>query len=203
MQPQQPPTTPVPNYDFILSPQQTPKRGLGGGLFKNDLIVKLIFLVGSAVVLMIIVAVALNLFFSNKTNLGDLISLTAAEQEIVRVSAEGKLAVDQPIKNAAMNTQLSITSHQQDWFAFLGTYNTKVTPKQLILKKDTATDRKLTLAKQNSTFDPTYTDIMRGQLESYAAAIKRAYMGAGNKTERALLDTHYTDVKLLLEQWPQ
>ncbi len=195
--------TPAPNYDFILGPDQKPKRVIGGGIAGNSFIIKLVVIIGGAVLLMIVGALVVNLLFGDKTKLGDIISLTATEQELIRISTEGKEANDQPIRNAAMNTQLSVKSHQQDWFSFLALYGQKVAPEQLVLKKNAATDKRLASAKQTSTFDPTYTTVMRSQLETYAAAIKTAYNGATSKTERDLLDTQYTDVRLLLEQWPQ
>lgn len=195
--------TPGNNYDFIMSASKPPKAPIGGGITKDPLIMKLLLIIGGAVGFMIIAAVGVNLFLSSKTNLDDLVAIAQTEQEVVRVSVEGKNANSQPIKNAAMSTQLSVKSQQQAWLTFLQKYRRKVKAEELALKKSTKTDQQLTAAQQTSTFDTTYTTVMRSQLDAYAAQLKQAYSGATNKQERTLLNSQYQGVQLLLKQWPE
>ena len=199
------PAPPSGNYDFIMNPSKQPKPGKSGGLGSignNKFIMMIIFIVGAAVVLMIVVAVVINIFFGNKTNLVDLVTIAQTEQELIRVSAKGKQANDQVIKNASMSTFLVLETQKKEWLAFLIKYGEEVDDKRLNAKKDLTTDRKLTNAAQTSTFDSTYSLLMRSQLEAYGASLQEAHSHATSKTERALLSKHYQQVELLLKQWP-
>jgi len=202
MEPQ--PAQPLPgnHYDFILNPEKPQKRGLLGGLGGDSLIAKIVFLIGGAVIFMVVMAVVINLFFGSKTSLDTLVGIAQTEQEIVRLGSLSKDATDQAVKNASLNTQLTVKSHQQVWLAFLAERSRTVKSEELVLKRDSATDKKLRVADQTSTFDTTYTTVMKAQLEAYSAALKTAYQGASNKKEKELLAKHYDDVKLLLKQWP-
>lgn len=193
---------PTNNYDFILNPQKPAKKSNLGDVSSNPFIMKIAFILGGALVVMIILAVTVNLFFSKKTNLEVLVSLAQTEQEVVRISDMSNNATDQTVKNAAINTSVTIKTQQQEWVAFLAKHKRKVETKELSLKRNPATDNKLTLAKQTSTFDTAYTSVMRTQLQAYIAALKTTYQGATSKQERALLGEHYSEAQLLLKQWP-
>lgn len=196
--------TPSPdnNYDFIINPGQAPKKRFNIPFAGDSFIMRIVFMLGGAVVVMIILAVVVNTFFGDKTNIASVIALTQSEQEIARLGAQGKKASSQEIKNAAANTQLSLKTHQNKWLGFLSEYGKDLKQKDLDLKKDTATDNRLKTAEQTSTFDTTYNAIMRSQLEAYATALSDAYDGSPNQEQRQFLRAHYNDVKLLLEQWP-
>lgn len=203
MNPEQP-SAPIPgsgNYDFIINPQK-PSRRLLGGISNNPLIMKIVFVAVGAVVLIIIIAVVANILFGTKTNISGLVAITQTEQELVRLSGQSKDATAQAIKNAAVNTEVSIKSQQKQWLAFLDKQGRKVETAELAIKKNDETDKKLTTAKQTSTFDETYTLIMRSQLETYAGALESARNAATSAQERKLLETHQQQVDLLLMQWP-
>lgn len=204
-QPQVPGPTPPPsdnNYDFILNPQKPIKKGVLGGVGSDPFVSRILFIIGGAVILMVVGALLVNIIFGGKTNLETIVSITQSEQEVVRLAAMGEDATSQPVLNAAINTQLGVKTHQQEWLAFLGQHGRKVESKELALKRNTTTDKKLTTAIQTSTFDTTYTTVMRSQLDAYAAALKSAYQGASDKQERLLLGQQYDEVQLLLKQWP-
>lgn len=201
MDPQPAGPQPTNNYDFILNPQK-PQKKLFGGMGGDTFIAKVAFIVGGAIIIMVVGALLVNLIFGSKTNLETLVSLAKTEQEIGRLSDMGKDAVEQQIKNAAINTDLVVTSHQRSWLTFVEKRGREVKSEELNLGKDSSSDRKLTLAKQTSTFDPTYTTLMRASLTDYAKDLKQAYQGATNKQEKLLLDAQYKDVVLLLKQWP-
>lgn len=188
------------NYDFIVNPE-TQKRG--SGLFKDPFITKIVIIVGGAVLVIVIAAVAINLFFGGKSNIGALLALTQREQEIVRISALGTGATGQQVKNAAINTQVSVKTNQRAGLAYLKSRGREVKPDELGLKKDATTDTKLQQAKQTSTFDTVYVEIMRAQLTAYAAELQTAYNSESNDKQRQLLASHYDDVQLLLKSWPE
>jgi hypothetical protein len=203
MQPEQS-VSPAPgnNYDFIMSPQEAPKPKFPVPLGGNSFMLKLVFIVGGAVIVVIIAAVAVNLFFARQDNIATTLSIVQTEQELVRLGTAGKKASSQEVRNAAINTQLSVKSHQQDWLDFLAARNREVKKAELELKENASTDSKLSTAEETSTFDTTYISVMRSQLESYGNALSDTYDGTSNKKQRDLLLSHYADVKLLLEQWP-
>jgi hypothetical protein len=204
MQPEQP-TTPVSgdtNYDFIINPQQDTKRGILSSAGKDPFITKIAILLGGTVLVLGVLAFVINLIFGGKTNINTITALTQTQQEIVRLSTLEKDAVDQTVKNAAVNTNVTLTSHQQKWLAYLETHGTKLKSEQLALKRDSKTDNRLELAIQTSTFDATYTTVIRTQLTTYANDLKAAYNGKSTKQQRALLNAQYRDVALLLKQWP-
>ncbi len=203
-----PPVVPAPdnNYDFIMSPTRAPKVSGSGDAkdaIKSPFVIKLLFIIGGTIAVMIAAAVLLNVFLGNKTNVEDLVAIAQRGQEIIRISGEGDTAADQTIRNAAMNTHLGLETQKQQWLIFLAKYGRKVNDEELALKKDKKTDNKLKAARQTSTFDSTFTLLMRSQLEDYGNALKSAYKGATNKQERTLLNSHYGQVQLLLKQWPQ
>lgn len=203
MEPQPGTTAPgTTNYDFILNPDQQ-KKGAGFGFIKDPFIAKIIFLVGGAVVLMVAIGLIVSFAFGGKTNTETFVALTQREEEIVRVSALGDDAVSQRIKNAAISTQVSIRSQQNELLAYLKTHGRSVAPDELVLTKNASTDNKLKLAKQTSTFDTTYTDVMREQLTAYANELKTAYDNESGSTQRQLLSAQYKDVQLLLKTWPE
>jgi hypothetical protein len=201
MEPQ--PGAPQPNYDFIMNPDKPAKAPLIGGGKGDPFIFKLLFIIGGTVIVMIVLALLVNVVFGSKTNVESFVTLTESEQEIVRISGQSREAIDQNVLNAAINTKLTVKSHQQKWLAFLKLHRREVKPEELNLKKDTTTDTRLKNAVQTSTFDATYSSIMRTQLTAYAKSLRTTYNGTTDKLQRELLSKHYDDVQLLLKQWPE
>lgn len=198
------PAAPPPgnDYNFIMNPEKAKKKVAVGGFGGDPFIAKVVLLVGGALALIVVLAIAVNLFFGGKSNIDVVVGIAQREQEIIRLSGEGDTALGQEVKNAALNTRLSVKSHQQSWVAFLSKRGRVVPPEEMNLKKDTKTDDKLKLAEETSTFDTTYTTVMVSQLENYAGLLKTAYSSTGSKTERELLSAQYNEVQLLLDQWP-
>ena len=153
--------------------------------------------------MMVIMAVAVNIFFGDKTSFGTIISLAQTEQEIVRLSTLSKSSSDQSVINAATNTSLSIKSQEQAWLAFLKSHRQKVDEKVLAIKKDATTDKKLETALATSTFDVIYVQVMRQQLGAYGNQLKAAYKGATSQQQRSIMSSQYDGVQLLLKQWPK
>jgi hypothetical protein len=202
MHPEQPDQPPANPYQFILEPPKAPKRSLlpniGDG---NSWLLKISVLVGGAVVLMIIIALGVNLFFGSKSNIDDLVSLTQTETELLRLSRQDDTLVDQNLKNTLATTAATIESHRQTWIKFVGSRGRQLSEKELALKASATTDLRLKTAQQSNTFDKTFSDIMRTQLTSYASQIQTAYDTAGNATEKTDLQTQYKETKLLITQW--
>ena len=197
-QPSTPPTG--TNYDFIMNPQKPAKRKMGVG--GDSFIFKILFIVGGAIIVMIVLAVVINLFFGGRTNVESLVTLAQDQQEITRLGELGDDATSRDVKNAAVNTTLSLKSQQGELLTYLGKRGREVKKEELALKEDSSADKRLETAKQASLFDSTYTNLMRTELTDYATALKSTYDGTTNAQQRDLLKKHYAGVQLLLKQWP-
>lgn len=201
MEPQLSTPQPGSNYDFIINPEKPAKRklvGIGGDSF----IIKVLLLVGGAIIVMAVLAIAINLLFGSRNSVESLVLLSQDQQEITRLSGLGKDATSQDVKNAAINTLLSVESQQAELMAYLAKRGREVKDVELDLKKDAAADKRLEIAKQASLFDSTYTNLMRTELTDYAQAIKSTYDATTIEQQRDLLNKHYKGVQLLLKQWP-
>ncbi|HKU19157.1 MAG TPA: hypothetical protein VJP80_07900 [Candidatus Saccharimonadales bacterium] len=203
---QQQPGAPAGNpYEFIFNPPKPPKRSgrMGmGSVSSNSWGVKIAFIVGGAALVLVILAIIVNLTLGKRTNTAELILITETQNEIARVATQGVNADDQLVRNAAVSTQLTVTSQQQTMLAFLQGRGKKVSTKTLLLKRNASTDKQLTAATAASNFDPVFTQTMVGQLNSYASSVKTAYNNAVNTTERALLANEYNQTQALIKQWP-
>ncbi|HSX33001.1 MAG TPA: hypothetical protein VLF91_01545 [Candidatus Saccharimonadales bacterium] len=188
-------------YEFIVNPALRPKkRGFNPG--GNAFAMKLVVLVGGAVVVMVFGAFILNIAFGKKVNPAALLPLAQTQTELARVADEGSTANAATVRNAAVNTSLVMTSQQQMLTAYMLKQGYKTISKTLALKKSADTDSQLTAAAAANTFDVTFTQLMVGQLQTYAASLKTTYNGATGKKERAILSADYTQVQILLSQWP-
>ncbi|HJQ07867.1 MAG TPA: hypothetical protein VJ836_00115 [Candidatus Saccharimonadales bacterium] len=202
MNPEQPLTPPSQNpYEFIMNPEKPPKPKKSFGP-SSSFVMKLLLILGGIAVLMILIAVVVNVVFGSRTNVEDFVQITKTEQELIRVSALGKKAGSQSVRNAATNTHFTVTTHQQQWLFFLGQKGRKLKEKELKLSQNVKTDAKLTTAQQTATFDPTFTTVMREHLQSYAAELQDAYTNATDPKARALLAAHHEQAEMLLTQWP-
>ncbi len=206
MNPQQAPAPYNPDpYRFIMEPPKKPKPPVNnklGSVSNNPFLMRIIFIVGGAVVTMIILAIFFNTFFATKTNTTDIVDIVETQQEIIRVADQGTRASSGDVKNAAVSTKLSLITEQQGWLTFLQKHGRKVAPKELSLKASSTTDKQLTNAIATSTFDSTFTQIMRNELTAYAAALKDAYTNSTSTSEKNMLSSNYGQVQLLLKQWP-
>jgi hypothetical protein len=203
MDPDQPGIPPPGNnYDFIVNPDK-PTGPKSSNPIKNPFVLKLVLILGGALVFVLLASFAVNLFFGDKTNVTDLVQLTQTETEIGRIAALGNQTDGQDTRNAAVNDYLVVTNQRNEWLAFLAKGGHKVAPKVLNLKKNKTTDNRLNSAKQISTFDKTYAQVMRELLTNYLTDLKNAHTNAFGKKEKDLLQKHYAQTQILLAQWPQ
>lgn len=204
MQPDQPAPTGDNPYQFIFDPGKPEKKSMlpnigGSG---NAWLVKLGLIIGGAILLMVVAAIVVNVFFGSKSSVDTIVSLAQTEVKITSFSARTNDITDQTVKNAVANTLSTVESHKQHWLTYLENNGRKLTDKELELT-DAAITKQLDDAKQANTFDSVLTTTMRSQLTKYAAAIKSAYESSGKDDEKKILSDQYADVLLLLKQWPE
>jgi hypothetical protein len=189
-------------YEFIVNPD-APKKSRGfSNISGNSFVMKLLVVVGGAVIVMLVIGFVINIFFGAKINTGDIIGLAQTETELIRLGGLGVSTASEQTRAAAINTKLTLTTHRTQWTNFLLKHGTKLKDAQLALKKSKTTDTQLAQAKQTTTFDPAYIAIMRTQLQAYITALKDGYANAAGATEKAIFNTQYDQAKTLLAEWP-
>lgn len=213
MPPQQPYYAPVPppqapqqnRYDFIMNPEQPKRRGFGfGGFGANSLTKTLVFLVGGAVILMLVIGVAMRLIVGTGFDKQQMTTIAQTQQEIARVAelAAAK-APSNNVKNAAVTAQVTTTSQQKELLALLDTRGLKIKAKTLGLLKNSKTDTTLEEAAQTATYDTTYLDTLQTQLINYKKILGTAAGNTKSKTLKAELVESYNEVLILTEQAEQ
>ena len=97
-----------------------------------------------------------------------------------------------------MQTIRTITaSEQNQTLALLKVKGQKVTPKQLLLLKDSDTDKKLATAEQSSTYDDVLLATINQLVLEYEKTAKSATSSPVGNTEKALTATLATNAKVL------
>jgi hypothetical protein len=197
-----PPTTsPAPQdpYHFIMNTEHQPKKSFGPnpGSFKG----RLLFVAGGGLLLIIALIMAFSLLFGSRENNSQLLtSLTAEQQEIIRVSDLGVLGATDPATKAfAETTKLSVMTQQQSLTSYLASKKVKVTTVILASKKDATTDTALTSATANNRFDDVFTEMLKARLASYATALKRSYDSSSNQASKKILADSYNSTTQLLK----
>lgn len=200
MQPQQTPN-PGGNYDFIMNPNQAPKRPLLPG--GNSMAQRAVMVAIGAVVLMIIIIIVSSLLNSGPDNKLSLIKATQQQTEMVRVSDLTNTSGSQTTRNIALNTSLTLASDSQKLQAALAERGIKIKQKQLLAGKNPDTDKKLDQAKAASAYDTTFLQIMDDSLGDYQATLQDAFTNSHSPTLKQLLSQEFTNAKLLRNQIDQ
>ena len=197
---QYPTTNPGSPYDFILSPQQSPKKrfSLGG-----NFAAVIGLLVGGGVLIIVVAALLLNTFSSSGTDKESLIGLAQTQTEIIRIARQGTDDRNQQAtKNLAITIEVTTMTQQQGVLALLNEMGITPKDKDLALKQDAATDERLASARATSTFDTTFVQIIQKQLQDYAVALKQLHDSAKKQAERELIASYYNQVQLIITQVP-
>jgi hypothetical protein len=189
-------------YEFILNPDQAPKKKLGGK-FGNHFILTIAMIAGGAITLMIIVAVALNVLAPAKISKEDLIGIAQTQAELLRISrqASGDSA-QQTTKNLATTVEYTMITQQKQTMDVLAKNKVTLGKKELTLKQNATTDQKFTTAKSTSTFDQTYTEIIQTELTNYANTLKSMSGKSATTAERDRMSDYYRQVQQLISQIP-
>jgi hypothetical protein len=194
---QPPPHNP---YEFILNPQnpQPKSPGLGKGNFG----MMIAFIVGGALLLMLVLGIVVTLF-SGSSNTDGFVGLSQTQNELIRVSEQGAAdATQQSTKNLAVTAQYGILTQQQQVLAFLAEHGKKVGEKEILLKQNAQTDLQFTAAKSTSTFDMVFSTVMQNQLTTYADNLKQLFNATSDKAERDMLANYHEQTQLLISQIP-
>ncbi len=186
-------------YEFIVNPN-TPKHNrslFGGG---SSVFARLGILLGGAVLLMIIVGIVISAL-APKGSTSGLTAIAQRQQEIVRVATAATLqATGQDTKNFVANTELSITSSQQQVLAYLADHGTKLAAKQLGLDKDAQTDTLLANAATANNYDSAAVENLTSQLQTYKQQLQTTFNQTSSKTVKQLVQNSFASADKLLAQ---
>jgi flagellar basal body-associated protein FliL len=188
-----------PDYSFIMNPQATRKKGLfGGGDKKQRLLVSAI--IGGVLLLALIILFTVVLGGS-KGNTERLVGLAKQQTELVRVAGLADTqATTTDTKNFASTVRVTLTSSEHATVALIAKQGQKVTDKQLATSKNTKTDATLNQAKQANQFDEVLSSTLQTSLVAYQKEVSDLYNASKSKSEKALLQDLYNQVKPLITQ---
>lgn len=158
----------------------------------------LVVLVG-LVVLAVLYAVVSSLLSSGKSeNQALLKTVTQQQQEIILTATDGSRSLlDPSLKNTATTLQLSTTSSQKELLSYASNSGISINEKELLLLHDAAIDKLLADAKTTSTYDTTWKQTTKTQLEEHAASVKKLFDQSKNAEFKKLLQTAYTNAVLV------
>ena len=187
-------------YDFIVNyDQRTGKRSpISGNRSTTNR--ALIAIVG-AIFLIVVIWIFLTILSNSSTiNTTAAIGIAQRQTELARISKDPiDQAAAQPTKDFAATTQFTLLSEQQILVNFLQLHGAKVNTTVLGADENKQSDSELLTAKANGDYDQTYITIAQSQLTSYELALKQAYTGSKNATERKLLSQDFNAAQLLLK----
>jgi hypothetical protein len=186
-------------YDFIFNPQQPAKKTLLPR--GNSMLQRIAIFGGGFVLLVIIIAIFASVLGSGgKTKSEDLITVAQDQTELIRVATDGaQNTTTLPMQNLAQDVLASITSDKTTLLTYMKGNGQKVSAKQLTLKHTSSTDTTLSTAKENSTYDSAFKDIIQSDLNAYQAAIQKAYNANPGPKGKALLTKQFDSAGLLLK----
>lgn len=194
------PITPSHNpYDFITQPPGPKKSGLlGVSSKKNRIILVVIVLLVLSLLAVIVVAV---LGQSGNKLKADYLSLAQQQAELIRISDIGvSKASRSEVKNAAVNTKLSLLSDQPATLGLAKKAGVKADAKTLNLGKDEKVDAALTAAVQTNQFDAVFIKTISQKLKQYQETLKRIYDATTSQSSRNTLSKSYKNAETLIKQ---
>jgi hypothetical protein len=198
MQPQETPSpsSPNPQYDFILKDQPKPKRSFKIPTFglPRAAAVALVSTLG----LFLIIILAHAVLGGKTTNADALIKATARAQEVVRVSKLVEpLAHNSDTQGLVATTEAALTSDQTQITAYLKRAKIKAGPKNLTIYLNKNTDAQMQAAGQNNSLDSAYASYLKQSLISYKADLQLAAKGA-SKLRLQILNRAFQSTSTLL-----
>ncbi|MBX4201929.1 hypothetical protein KW803_03520 [Candidatus Saccharibacteria bacterium] len=175
------PSSPDPQFDFMLKNNQPAKKGMGLPHFPKPL--KIIVAILLAIVLIIIASSVLS--GRGKGSSQAIINAMARGQETMRVTTlvQTTLHLQDPGTQAlAATVSSSLSSDSQQMADYLSKNGTKkIGVALLAVDTDKSTDSLLQTASQNNNLDNAYKTYLKDSLTKYAAELQTAYNSVGPK----------------------
>lgn len=186
-------------YDFIMGNRQKSKRPSLSLPAPDSQKQRIIVLAGIVAILLIFFLFIIAIVRGGGENKDTFLKVLQQQTEIARVAGIGaaEASASQNTKNAATNTQLSVSSGKQSLVKTLGTVGVKFGDKQLAGVPNQKTDERLTEAKAAANFDSTLIALLSEQVTDYQASLQQAYDTTGSKSLKGALATEYQNAQTL------
>ena len=201
MYPQQNYTPNNPNdYEFIVNPQQAPKKKLLGG---SSVAVRIGIVLGGIFLLLITFVIIRNVLTSGSSNKTALVAVVSEQKELVRLTTNMLLKgapLNGKTKNVAITTELSVGSARTELINYMAKNGQKVDQKKILYPISALNDKQLKAATASGNYDAAANDVLRVQLTSYQADLKTAYNKTSGDVGREILNRQYDAASLLLKQ---
>jgi hypothetical protein len=184
-------------YEFMITPKDKPKASLFKGAKSSAS--RLLLIVLGAGLVVVILAIVISALLPKNSSVQSLTAIAQEQQEIMRVASQGeRQATSETTKGIAYTVDLSIGTSQTKLLNYLSTRNTKLSTKQLDLKKDANTDTMLEAAQASSSYDSALKKQLAEQLKTYLTDVQQTYKSASNAQLKQILDSSYSAGKVLL-----
>jgi hypothetical protein len=198
--PAPPPAQKTP-YDFFLKPHSATRNRRLPSPKKAGFRGKIIWLVGGAFAVMLIIGVISAVLPKNTSTL-ELTTIAQTQQEIVRICDKGgSKGTERSTRFYAVNCSAGITGDEQKLVEYLAKNGVKLKAKQLGLLASKTSDQKLDSALAASAFDPAFITLSQQQLNAYGAKLQSQLANPDTgPNAQAILKTAIDHDKLLLQQ---
>jgi hypothetical protein len=184
-----------PDYGFIVNEPQAEKKGLFAGASKQK---KLMLIAGGGFFIILLVLIVVLIFGNRDTNTDRLVRVAQSQQELIRIATIGeKQANSSEVKDIALTARVSVQGSLNQTQQLIAARDLKLSKAQLDGAKNTATDTKLTTARQNNQFDEVFKQHYLQQITSYQRLLSSTYDATKSNQERQVLDKAYRDIEII------
>lgn len=189
------PNAPKNPYEFIMAPPEQTKRAPGLAGFGGKLPIILGGILG---ILILVIILAIVFGGKDKGPTVQLASLSAEQQEIIRVSdLVLDLSRDPATLATASTVKSSIITEQKRAIELLGLQGGQLQKGQINSKLSRKNDENINSAAQSNTLEQAYKEYLKKSLGDYKADLKALYVIGGPNT-KTFADNAYKSSDLIL-----
>jgi hypothetical protein len=199
--PSQPPMPQPEAYDFIVNPEKpaAPKMQLPGLPSTNSMILRLVYVGGGLLILLILFVIVKGLIVG-KPKLDSFVSIAQDQQELIHLATNASNTTNNGLstgnQNVAATVSLVLSSNQTQITKYLSSNHFKTSPKELALRQNSSLDTQLTDSQASGTYNQVFQTTIVSQLASYTYDLRKAYSSAGPKG-KDILTSQYKQAALL------
>jgi flagellar basal body-associated protein FliL len=189
-------------YDFILSSGQQPKKNIiPTSINPNSKKSRVIIFVAGGIILLIVLIVGWSIISNlGKENNEDLLSIGVTQANILSLTDDiKKNGRSSDLKKFVVTAELNLVTDSNELNAHLKKKGVKIPTK--VFKPTNQKDiEKLEEAQQNNNYDSTSKKLLTTALTEYSKQLGLAFDDTGSKSEKQLLETMFSGVKILLDE---
>lgn len=155
-----------PGYEFMAAAPQKKGTSVSGSP-----LIRIAIVLAGLVILVILFSVGKSIL-AGSSNGPLLLGVLQDQQQLIHLStaAQEEKTLSTTNTNAAITTELSITSSRSELGGYMKTNKIKYNPKQLTLKINPATDKLLADATVASNYDKVFAEVLESSLNKIGRA---------------------------------